>query len=291
MPTIDNLIRRKEIFNVSIDELLTGTPEAAEPTDPTVPSEPTEPAASADAPKADERPKTPAITGVPTVAERARSIEAAQPTADESSASEDYTFRYTASELKDFYKTTNRRFYRGKVIVFAVLFLLFFYFVHLEFTDTLLGIYVGIVGILAVLNLVAYFRGRKAQKKSLALVTEKDYRFEVQADRLAITVSKDGEVTSSRVIPFSEIAKCMETDLFYAFSHNDTLFLIRKDALAPNSILRPVFSPKIERRMIKKPLKYKIGIALFIATLATIWLALISISLAGNSGYGYSESM
>lgn len=252
LPTIDNLIRLKEIFNISLDELLTGTDESPE------------------------------ISPVP---EPSHPIDTAPPV-------EAYTFRYTRDELAAYFKTFNRK--NGIVARIAVIPLLLVCIAALVSESIVPGIILGILALLLSLySLVIFLRSRKGQLEALQKVPLRTYLYELYNDYMTVTISTttDDELQSKWQVPYVAITQVWETDELLVLEYQKRIFFLRKRALSPYSQIHAPLASKVRHRWMTKPLPYKLAIALFVATLLSIWAALLCVAFASQFAADFSGNM
>lgn len=201
-----------------------------------------------------------------------------------SDASEVYEIRYTSEELKGYFKTYNFRLGKGKRIGMTVYALIYLWFTLLELPIGGHIVIGGIFALLAAYYLISHLRTRKAQRAAEAAVAGQVYRYELWIDRMTVTLSEGAQTLSEWQIPYNAIAKAWEADDFYAFTYNGNVFVLRKSSFSAYSRLHAPIKAKVKRSWLRKPAEYKIGIALFVATLLSIWAALICVGIA--SGFG-----
>lgn len=264
LPTIDNLIRLKEIFNISLDELLTGTDEAERlnpVTEKNVPSEVSDSALPASE-----------GTGEPS------------PSDDPDAPAEAYRAQYSLDEIKAHFKTMRKKRNKQLILKYLIIILVYIAVVCFNFPDLIVGISAGILFIFIVLDIFIGFVNHKTNRQGMKLIPEKTYAYEIWSDRMTVTVRKENELVSKWVIPYREITSCVETDLFYAFTYAGNTFLIRKSDLQVNSHLRLALSVATEHKWVKKPREYKIAMALFVASLCCIWVPMLCVAIPTEFG-------
>lgn len=243
LPSIDNLIRLKEIFGMSIDEILTGSPL---PTDAVVENPPSKP-------------------------------------------NETYSFRFTPEEMKTFSRTFLLRRFRPILIR---RFLLLLIISAIAWASDVGPVFASILtGILTVLNVLAYVglgRSIRLHRKANERIVRTCYSYQVWEDRIFLTIQRENEPDEFHTIRFSEIKQCYETDALYAFDFNNKLLLLRKNDLLGDSAIPSTLSGKIRKRWVSVPNRKAraLSIALFVLTIASIWLALIVVNFFSEATNG-----
>ncbi len=206
VPTVDNLIRLREIFGVSIDSILTGE----------------EPAVSVAAPEVQ-----PAVAEVPP--------------ADYyyTAPVEKYFFSLYKKDLKYIYKISTMHLLKKLVIwIFLVFFSIF-----VTFTDSSEEKNSYFVFFLAIiffcLILVRYILGLVATKKNTELLLNRNYTYEMFRDYMLVRIFNAEDEIKTYKVYFNELTKCWETPYCYFLELKDrTTFTIKKSVLPEYSPLR-----------------------------------------------------
>lgn len=205
VPTVDNLIRLKEVFGVSVDSILTG--EEEEKTKVTEHN-----------PQQQPEPQTPDFFDSPL---------------------ERHSFSLDKKDLKYIYKIFTMPLLK-KLVVSAFF---FFFSVFATFSDTSEEQNTAVLIILALIfigiSLSKYINGLKVTKKSVESVCSRKYTYETFNNYVLVRVfNSDVEIKSQKVF-FNEINSCWETPFCYFLEFKDkkAYFIIKKSALEENSRL------------------------------------------------------
>lgn len=191
-PTIDNLVRLKEIFGVSVDELLGCESEAAE------------------SPEADHD------TPVP---------------------SESYSISYYKNELDKIYKYILKLSFKKPIISIIILAVMLAVYISIDVSDVLVGILAGVSVIFAVSVFKQFLSHRKVWRESTEKVTQSRYEYQVYSDYFTVDIIRNNELVRSERIEFGDIKKAhdLEDEKYVILNINNQLYILRKNALAPNS--------------------------------------------------------
>ena len=205
VPTVDNLIRLREIFGISIDSILTGE----------------EPAATEAAPETDETVQT----------EQEAGYYYTPPF-------EGHFFSLQRKDLKYIYKLFNAQPLR-KLIVWV--FILFFS-IFVTFTDSseeqnsFFGFWLAFIFFSVML--VKYIQSLLATKKEIGNITSRSYAYEMYQNYMIIRVfNNQDEIKNYKVYP-NEFNRCWETPYCYFLERNDkTIFTVKKEHLNEHSAI------------------------------------------------------
>lgn len=201
VPTVDNLIRLKEIFGVSIDSILTD--------------------------KENE-----GIESANSYIGEIPSNNSYQPPIEK------YRFSLDKKELKYFYKISTGPLL--KRLVLSVVFIFFSFFVTSGDTSEEQNSYflVLLAFILLFANLLRYIYSLIAIKKNSELVCSRKYTYETFRDHILVRVANSDEEIKTQKVYFNELAKCWETPFCYFLQHKDrTIYIIKKSLLEEKSHL------------------------------------------------------
>ena len=206
VPTVDNLIRLKEIFGVSIDSILTGE----------------EPAVSVAAPEVQ-----PAVAEVPP--------------ADYyyTAPVEKYSFSLYKKDLKYIYKISTMPLLKKLIIsVFIFFFSLFITFADkTEEQDTYFILFLALIYL--GVKLAKYIYGLTATKKNTKLLLNRNYTYEMFRDYMLVRIFNAEDEIKTYKVYFNEITKCWETPYCYFLELKDrTTFTMKKTVLSEYSPLR-----------------------------------------------------
>lgn len=260
VPTVDNLIRLREIFGVSIDSILTGE----------------EPA-------------------IPVAAPEIQPAVAEVPPADYyyTAPIEKYFFSLYKKDLKYIYKISTMHLLKKLVIwIFFVFFSIF-----VTFTDSSEEKNSYFVFFLAIIFfcmiLVRYILGLVATKKNAELLLNRNYAYEMFRDYMLVRVFNAEDEIKTYKIYFNEFTKCWETPYCYFLElKNRTTFTIKKSVLPEYSPLRyfcqQMKTDKTDLSSEKITFLKTAGKALFICCFLSLFTA---ISMALDSMSESAESM
>ena len=190
VPTVDNLIRLKEIFGVSIDSILT-----------------------------DEKNKSSESTNSH-IAEKSETNSSESPI-------EKYCFSLDKKELKYFYKISIGPLL--KRLVLCVVFIFFSFFVTSgdtsEEQNSYILVFLAFIFLFA--NLFRYIYSSLAIKKNSELVCRRKYTYETFRDYILVRVANADEEIKTQKLYFNELAKCWETPFCYFLQHKDrTIYIV-----------------------------------------------------------------
>jgi transcriptional regulator with XRE-family HTH domain len=206
LPSIENLIRLKEIFGVSLDELLTDEPTRLSLSE----SEAQESAASL--------PEEPC---------------------------ERHVFRATPEEIKTYIQDTARLNRRAPlpaiVLILGVIVLCFL----LPDLSELATFFTGVFFLVIVILVFSRKQAQKALQEAEKRLTQREYHYRIYPDRMEVDVHSQGGDDSTYVIPYEQISSVTYHKTFYLPVHNDRSFILRKADLAPDSILHQILPAKI----------------------------------------------
>ena len=244
LPTIDNLVRLKELFGVSVDELLS------------------------DAEPQETREATPL---------------------------ESYTFQYTNAEVQEIAKKVLNP-YTKRAWIIAIATAILFLFSILAKAE---GVAIGFAFSLLLGAVVTCIRSnrsyRKAWKDNEERIVRSSYRFDVYDTYLIVYISKDGEVLRAQKTYFTDINRVTHIGNYILLEIAGQSFILRKDALAPNSIFFDI-QTQPETSVVTADKKPKGGLAiasivLFVLSIATLWGALIGVAILSGINQAMTENM
>ena len=244
LPTIDNLVRLKELFDVSVDELLS------------------------DAEPQETREATPL---------------------------ESYTFQYTNAEVQEIAKKVLNP-YTKRAWIIAIAMAILFLFSILAKAD---GVVIGFVFSLLLGAVVACIRSnrsyRKAWKGNEERIVRSSYCFDVYDTHLIVYISKDGEILRAQKTYFTDINRVTHIGNYILLEIAGQSFILRKDALAPNSIFFDI-QTQPETSAVTADKKPKDGLAiasiiLFVLSIATLWGALFGMAFLDGINHASTENM
>ena len=202
-PTVDNLMRLREVFGITMDDLV----KEGEPTLPETAEEPLE-------------------------------IYDSKATPEE--------VNYLCYEHE---AASNRILWASKVPVFLTVLLFLGMIIYVPaglFQIVFLAFWVGYLA-LAVRD--CYVTRKKMllyrAKTRAALCDDKSTYIKVYEDHLVISIWKDGTEQASQYIRYESIESVLETRDFYIAVYKPYTLYIRKEELAPHSLLKPVLEGKL----------------------------------------------
>ncbi len=260
VPTVDNLIRLKEIFGVSIDSILTD--------EETKFSEPLQP----------------------------HQTEA--PTADcHEPLIERHCFSLNKNELKYIYKIFTMPLL--KKIVLWIFLLFFSIFVTFSDTSEEQNSYFVflLAFIFFCVNLARYIYGLFATKKNADLVCSRKYTYEMFRDYILVRVSNSDDEIKTQKVYLNEFVKCWETPFCYFLELKDrTNFIIKKSSLGESSHLgcfcQNLKSHKTDLSSRKIVFLKTMGNVLFVGCFIGLFSAItISLDTASQNAETFNESM
>ncbi len=259
-PTVDNLIRLKEIFGVSIDSILTY-----------------------------EETK---------VAESDHLHQSETSTEDNYEPFlERHCFSLDKKELKYIYKIFTLPLLKKLVLwVFLLFFSIFVTFSDTSEEQNSYFVFL-LAFIFFCVNLARYIHGLFATKKNAELVCSRKYTYEVFQDYiLARVLNSDDEIKTQKVY-FNEFEKCWETPFCYFLELKDrNSFIIKKSSLGETSRLgyfcQNLKSHKTDLSSAKITLLKTVGNVLFVGCFISLFIAItISLDMASENAETIYDSM
>lgn len=228
-PTIDNLLKLKEIFGVSVDELL---------------SEDTQTVQN-DIQAQDEPP-------------------------------ESITVCYQKDDIRRAVWGANRKRMIPLMVITGVLLIYTVQFLTGQDTGTT-GFMLGAFIFVAILTAISFVRLRSVIKNGEQQTSDKLFHYDVYENHIEQTVSRDGEIVSTRKIQFSELSDIRQYGNLIVFRYVNQLFILHAADLTENSrfywFLRSRITEK--QKPNRKGSLTAISIILFVLSIASIWIALI----------------
>ncbi len=250
VPTVDNLIRLREVFGVSIDSILMG--EVTESSESVLPTPSEAPASNYQEP----------------LIER-------------------HCFSLDKKELKYIYKIFTMPLLK-RLVVWIFLFF-FSIFANLRDTSKEQTSYFVFlfVFIFLCINLVRYIFGLLATKKNAELVCTRTYIYEIFRDYVLLRVLNSEDEIKTQKVYFNEFTKCWETPFCYYLELKDkTVFIIKKSPYGTRSYLgyfcQHLKTPKTDLSSSKVAFLKMVGNVLFFGCFIGFFLA-ITISLDAAS--------
>lgn len=190
LPTIDNLVRLKDILEVSIDDILTGPEDKPE---------------------------------------------------EENHPLESYEFKYSKPIFKSVFKTVNIKSFLTHLVLALLLILntVRTYFVVTD--DISKGLYWGFT-IIAVIFFMRYIISiARVWKISKNNALKNEYQYDVFEDSIKLTVAKDGQAITTKIITPENISRCWSTNSLYIFIYQNSIYALKKQCLDSNSHLHLFF--------------------------------------------------
>ena len=264
MPTVDNLILLKNIFGISLDELLCGEQSAVDAVSGHSNDEPCKKETSINE---DTQPGD-AASGC--------SGESFTQSGDADRASDDkpsevYKYRYTKS---DFAVTFKRE--RTKTVLFLVLCLAVFLYVRFWFLDSRTEVQsyliYGFYSCGMILLLFRFFRTFIVQRKEWKRVCNQEYVYEVYDDFFRISIIKNGELISYDNVRYKDVERVekLKDDLLYIALPGYKGYCIRKYSLNFNSKLAMLFDRTPGNKLPRTPEDRQRIISIFLIVLSIL---------------------
>ncbi len=233
LPSIENLIRLKEIFGVSLDELLTDEPSRLPPSE----SEAQESAVSL--------PEEPC---------------------------ERYVFRATPEEIKAYYKDAARQNRRAPLPAIAlILGVIVLCFLDPDLSE-MATFFTGCLFFLIVGIVFSRKQAKKNLLESEKRLSEREYHYRIYQDRMEVDIHSQNGDNSNSVIPYEQISSVIHHKAFYLPVHNDRVLFLRKADLTPDSILHQILPAKLnpKTRPLKDRLRGKGLLILLLLSIASV---------------------
>ena len=237
VPSIDNLIRLKDIFGVSIDEILCGE-EAAEK-------------------------------------EEAKPLES-------------YTVNFTKKEAKHLYFHGGRIILRSLLSAIAVILLILFISLF-DYTAVIKGILIGVVAMALAANIKTWI----LKNQVIERVSQSTYVYDIYEDYLTFTVKHGDKRIRIQKVKAEDIKRVQYGDRNIVLQINNELFAIKRDLLPESSGLYTFIKLATAKApMPRAKVKWRaLSIILFIASILSIFLALLSISVASTINGKHVQNM
>ncbi len=240
VPTVDNLIRLKEIFGVSLDSILTGEEKIEESEQP--------------------------------LQNEVSSAECSEIPVEKVSCS------FEKRELKYFYKIFTMPAFKRFAVATCILLFLSFSVVGITAEDitSLYGFFI-IFAVFCV-SLIAYVKTLLFAKGNAEAVCNRNYTYEMFQDHFWVRVFNSGDEIKSYKVYFNELTCAWETPFCYFLQHKDkTTFIIKKASLEENSYIgslcRNMKSEKTDLSNTKIVFLKKLGEILFIGSFISLLTA------------------
>ena len=242
LPTVDNLIRLKEIFSVSIDDILSETEPIEE---------------------------------------------------NKNEPKEAYVFKYEKSDLHEVFKKARFPLIKRAIVFTLACIVLFIFFAASDAPDIMLGLLLGYFLLGVISHIKGYFAYSKAWKVSENRILQSTYSYEIFDGYFILNISKNEEITKTLKIYFEDIEKIQSFGNYLVLQITGQSYIIKKDALIPESALIAFCNNtpnKVEAKKPKDTLKI-ISILLFVLTICTVLGALIGVSLLSEINQAMTENM
>ena len=228
-PTIDNLLKLKEIFGVSVDELLSKDTQTVQ-----------------------------------------KNIQA------QDEPPESITVCYQKDDIRRAVWGANRNRMIPLMVITGVLLIYTVQFLTGQDTGTT-GFMLGAFIFVAILTAISFVRLRSVIKNGEQQTSDKLFHYDVYENHIEQTVSRDGEIVSTRKIQFSELSDIRQYGNLIVFRYVNQLFILHAADLTENSrfywFLRSRITEK--QKPNRKGSLTAISIILFVLSIASIWIALI----------------
>lgn len=228
-PTIDNLLKLKEIFGVSVDELLSEDTQTVQK----------------DIQAQDEPP-------------------------------ESITVCYQKDDIRRAIWGANRKRMIPLMVITGVLLIYTVQFLTGQDAGTT-GFMLGAFIFVAILTAISFVRLRSVIKNGEQQTSDKLFHYDVYENHIEQTVSRNGEIVSTRKIQFSELSDIRQYGNLIVFRYVNQLFILHAADLTEKSrfywFLRSRITEK--QKPNRKGSLTAISIILFVLSIASIWIALI----------------
>lgn len=242
LPTVDNLIRLKEIFSVSIDDILSDTEPIEE-----------------------------------------KGIE----------SKESYIFKYEKVDLREVFKKACFPLIKRAILFTLACFVLFIFLAATDAPDVMIGLLLGYFLIGVISHIKGYFAYSKVWKNSESRILQSTYSYEIFEGYFVLNISRNGEITRTLKIYFDDIEKIQFFEKYLVLQFSGQSYIIKKDALIPNSAFTAFCKStpnKVEDKKPKDKLKI-ISILLFVLSICTILGAMIGVTILSAINQAMTENM
>lgn len=239
VPSIDNLIRLKDIFGVSIDEILCGG-------------------------------------GV-------EEKNADQPI-------ETYSFTYTKDEMKRLFKYSARIMIRYIFFTLPCLIMMIFGMFNADAFYT--GFAAGVIFLVVASYISAFIRFANTKKTGMEIMSQSTYTYDVFEDFFKVTIDQPDK-SRNLTVKSNDIKKVSFTDKYVIIQLGNELFSIKRSLLPEDSRLFTILKLATAKApMPRAKVKWRaLSIILFIASISSLMLALLSVAVAGAINGKHVQNM
>lgn len=259
LPTVDNLLRLKEIFSVSVDDILSEEPPREEPLHEEPPCE-----------------NPPAEEPNPTLQPR-----------------ESYTFTYDKTDLRAVYRKMRRPLVKRTVLFILACAVLFVFLTVAEANETVIGLLMGFFLLGIITHVGGYLTYRKAWKATEGRVLASTYAYDMFDGYFILNITRDGEVTKTEKIRFAEVERIHPFGGYLVLQIHGQTYILKKDALIPDSAFTTLCQTapeKVAAPKAKDPLK-AVAILLYVLSGLTLWGALFVVAMLTEINHAMTENM
>ncbi len=242
VPTIDNLMRLSEIFEISIDEIVNS--------------------------------------------ENKEENAEIQP-------NESYRFTFSKQELNEIYRLQRRSIYKRPIIFTVLCVLMIVFFIESSAPDVMIGFVFGML----LIGVASHIKGIRAYgrawKNSTERICKSTYVYEIFEDYIGVKIYRENEKIRESKIFFTDIEQIQQFGKWLFLQFGGQSFIIRKSDLKENSAFYS-FMYKNPSRTMEKPINntWKVlSIILFVASLLSIFVALVLVGIVSNANKLFVENM
>ena len=267
VPTLENLIRLKEIFGVSVDDL-------------TCDDQPTEDIENE-------------ISFESVAEERKDEPDGEQEEAyelyDTSIPDNVHTYRYEADALKRIFKKLTLR---NVIVIIATTVLWVFFLIGVisnsNYEIDVELILLGALSVAATYAWVVHLRTRKLWKKSIAEMIQCVYSYQIFDSYFVLNVFKNDEAKRWYKVDFSEIEAIRRVDEYLLLTVSGQLYIIKKQDLPEGSPLFDIYrNSKLKKKSKLSARKKVASITLFVLSILAIFGALVVMAILSSTVYPY----
>lgn len=167
------------------------------------------------------------------------------------------------------------------------------FLVAADANDTIIGLLLGCLLIGIISHIKGYFNYKKTWAASESRLLDSTYSYEVFQGYFVLNISRNGEIIKTLKIYFDDIEKIHSFGNYLVFQISGQGYIIKKNALTPDSAIITACMRSAEKAEVKKPngaLK-TISVLLFILSICTIWGALVGVAILSGINHAMTENM
>ncbi len=159
---------------------------------------------------------------------------------------ETYTFRYSEEEVKEIHQKQLKPVLLSLIMCIAYILVMPFVWVLLEMPNILFGILTGMILLCAIVYIKGILVFKKSAKASRQTVPKREYVYSFYQDTFRIEILENETKINEENRSYAELQAITEIGSYFLLTLAGRIFIIRKAALAPNSVLLTSFPKPIK---------------------------------------------